>query len=59
MIICTRPGRFADARARRQDLHATGALVSWNDQSQTAAQIAVHRRVTPDRVLVEALFAAP
>jgi len=58
LIICTRPGRFAEAWARRHDLHATGALVSWDDQRQTATEIAVHRWVTPDLVLVEALFAA-
>ena len=59
LIICTLPGRFADAWARRHQLHATGALVSWDQQRQTAAEIAVHRWVTPDFVLVEALYAAP
>jgi predicted nucleotidyltransferase len=60
LIICTRPGRFADAWACRHELrHATGALVSWDDQRQAATEIAVHRWVTPDLVLVEALFAAP
>jgi hypothetical protein len=59
LIICTRPGRFADAWARRHQLHATGALVSWDQQRQPASQIAVHRWVTPDFVLVEALYAAP
>jgi hypothetical protein len=59
LIICTRPGRFAEAWERRHQLHATGALVSWDDQRHTAAQIAVHRWVTPDFVLVEALYAAP
>jgi hypothetical protein len=59
LIICTRPGRFAGAWARRHELHATGALVSWDDQSPITTEIAAHRWVTPDLVLVEALFAAP
>lgn len=59
LIICTRPGRFADAWAARHELHATGALVSWDDHRQAGTEIAVHRWVTPDLVLVEALYAAP
>lgn len=59
LIICTRPGRFAAAWAGRHELHATGALVSWDEHRQTATEIAVHRWVTPDFVLVEALYAAP
>lgn len=59
LIICARPGRFAQVWRRRCDLHVTGALVSWDDEGQAAAEIAVHRWVTDDLVLVEALFAAP
>jgi predicted nucleotidyltransferase len=59
LIICTRPGMFADAWARRHELHVTGTLVRWDNPSQTSAEVAVHRWVTPDLVLVEALFAAP
>jgi hypothetical protein len=59
LIICTRPGRFADAWASRHQLHATGALAAWDEQRETAKQIAVHRWMTRDFVLVEALYAAP
>jgi hypothetical protein len=59
LIICTRPRMFADPWARRHELHVTGALVHWDSQSQASEEILVHRWVTPDLVLVEALFAAP
>jgi predicted nucleotidyltransferase len=59
LIICALPGRFAEVWSRRNDLHVTGALVSWDDKSQGTGEIAVHRWVTDDLVLVEALFATP
>ena len=59
LAAITRPGRFADAWACRRELHVTGALVSWDGQRQAATEVAVHRWVTPDLVLVEALFAEP
>jgi hypothetical protein len=59
LIVCARPGGFASAWQHRHDLHASGALVCWDDGLQASPQAGVHRWVTPDMVLVEVLFAAP
>ncbi|HXW44770.1 MAG TPA: nucleotidyltransferase domain-containing protein [Streptosporangiaceae bacterium] len=58
LLVCAAPGEFAGAWARRDELHVTGALVAWDDGPRPGAQVAVHRWVTEDMVLVEALFAA-
>jgi Nucleotidyltransferase domain len=56
LLILAAPGDFARAWARRSELHVTGALVSWDDGPEPGTDIAVHRWVTGDVVLVEALF---
>jgi hypothetical protein len=57
--VCSRPGQFGQAWQRRHELHVTGALVWWDDGPASTGQIAVHRWVADDMVLVEALFTAP
>jgi hypothetical protein len=59
LIVCARVGEFNAAWRRRHDLHATGALACWDDQPDASREIAAHKWVTDDMVLVEALFAAP
>jgi hypothetical protein len=59
LIVCAHPGRFGQAWRLRNDLHATGALICWDDGHESNPEIGVHRWVTPDVVLVEALFATP
>jgi len=56
LLVCAASGQFESAWARRTELHVTGALVSWDDGPRPGAQTAVHRWVTDDVVLVEALF---
>ncbi len=59
LIVCTRPGQFDAAWQRRRDLPVTGVLTWWDDGPEAGRQLGVHRWVTDDMVLVEALFAAP
>jgi hypothetical protein len=57
LIVCAVPGQFAAAWERRHDLHATGALVCWDDRPAPDSEIGTHRWVTDDMVLVEVLLA--
>lgn len=59
LIVCAHPGRFEQAWRHRNDLHAPGALICWDDGRQSDREIGAHRWVTTDVVLVEALFATP
>ncbi len=59
LIVCAHPGRFEQAWRLRNDLHATGALICWDDGREGDREIGVHRWVTTDVVLVEVLFATP
>jgi predicted nucleotidyltransferase len=59
LLVCARPGRFGQAWQDRHELHVTGALARWDDGPEPGREIAVHRWVTGDMVLVEALFTAP
>jgi hypothetical protein len=59
LIVCAHPGRFEQAWRLRNNLHATGALICWDDGRESSREIGVHRWVTPDVVLVEALIATP
>jgi len=58
LFVCAAPGQFGGAWARRNELHVTGALVCWDEGWHPGTQVAVHRWVTDDMVLVEALFSA-
>jgi predicted nucleotidyltransferase len=57
LFVCVRPGRFDEAWSQRHRLHVTGSLVAWDDRAEP--EVGVHRWVTDDVVLVEALFATP
>jgi len=59
LIVCAHPGRFDQAWRLRNDLHATGALICWDDGRESNHEIGVHRWVTTDVVLVEVLIATP
>lgn len=59
LVICSPDGQFAAAWSRRHDVHLTDAIVCWDEGPDVGAEIAIHRWVTPDMVLVEALFASP
>jgi predicted nucleotidyltransferase len=59
LIVCAHPGRFEEAWQIRNRMHVTGALASWDDKGDSDAEIGVHRWVTSDLILVEALFATP
>lgn len=48
---------FAEAWARRNTLHVTGALIAWDDHREPERKIAKHQWVTPDLVYVECLIA--
>jgi hypothetical protein len=57
LLVIVHEGRFAAAWASREALHATAALYSWDQFSGDLIEVAAHRWLTPDLVLVEALFA--
>ncbi len=59
LIVCPLPGQVEAAWSRRSDMRVTGAMVCWDSEPEECSQIAVHRWVTDDMVLVEAMFAAP
>ncbi len=59
LIVCTPDGVFAAAWNRRHDVHGESSLVCWDTGPVAGSEVAVHRWVTPDMVLVEALFASP
>jgi hypothetical protein len=57
LIVCPVPDQFGGAWRRRHDIHGPQVLVCWDDRRDGAAEVGVHRWVTDDMVLVEALFA--
>jgi len=57
LLVRTRAGAFSAAWHARSDLHATGAVISWDEESHLEREIATHRWVTDDLLLIEALFA--
>jgi len=57
LLVRTRAEAFSAAWHARSDLHATGALISWDEESHLEREIATHRWVTDDLLLIEALFA--
>jgi predicted nucleotidyltransferase len=57
VVISVRPDRFDEAWEQRRNLHAGGTLAGWDERSEP--EVGVHRWVTDDCVLVEALFATP
>jgi hypothetical protein len=59
LLVCTKDGEFGAAWTRRHDLHGTDALACWDQGPQEGGEIGVHRWVTGDMVLVEALIAGP
>jgi hypothetical protein len=59
LIVCTPDGRFDAGWARRHAVHGDGALTCWDQGPDAGSEVAAHRWVTADMVLVEALFASP
>jgi hypothetical protein len=59
LIVALPDGRFANGWDRRHDVHGDGVLACWDQGPQAGSAVAVHRWVTADMVLVEALFASP
>lgn len=59
LFFITYDDHFEDSWARRHDLHLTGALVHWDQQDQERPEVAGHRWVTPDLVVVECVVSSP
>jgi hypothetical protein len=59
LLVVVFPDAFDAAWAHREELHATGALCSWDQRADESSDVAAHRWLTPDLVLVEALMATP
>jgi hypothetical protein len=59
LIVATPDGRFAPGWERRHDAHGDSALACWDTGPDAGSEVALHRWVTADMVLVEALFASP
>jgi hypothetical protein len=59
LLVRTPDDRFAAGWGRRHDVHGDSALACWDQGPGAGSQVAVHRWVTTDMVLVEALFASP
>jgi hypothetical protein len=57
--LLVRTRGFDAGWGRRHDVHGDGALVCWDTGPAAGSEVAVHRWVTADMVLVEALFAGP
>lgn len=59
LLVIAREGTFDVAWEQRRQLEATGALCSWDQRPDESEEVAAHRWLTPDLVLVEALVATP
>ena len=59
LVIAVEDGAFADAWAQRAQLHAGEALYRWDVRTEPDRDVAAHKWITRDLVLVEALIAAP
>lgn len=59
VVIAAPDGGFAEAWARRNDLHLTGALAVWEHLRPDLPEVAAHAWLTEDVIVVEALIATP
>ncbi len=59
LLICLRTGEFDAAWRQRTELHATGAVLSWDHRVDPAGRAGTHKWLTLDFVLVETLIAEP
>lgn len=57
LFVCVTADEFTQAWTNRHRLHVTGSIAAWDHLSES--EIGAHCWVTPDVVLVEALFATP
>jgi hypothetical protein len=57
LLVIVREGQFEQAWAERGALHVTGTLCEWDQRLDERAEIAAHRWLTGELVLVEALIA--
>jgi hypothetical protein len=57
LLVIVREGRFNEAWNERELLRVAGTLCAWDQRPDTTAEVAAHRWLTPDLVLVEALVA--
>lgn len=59
LLVVVREDHFHQAWAERSHLHAGDALFMWDQRPNPAAEMAAHKWLTTDLVLVEALIATP
>jgi predicted nucleotidyltransferase len=59
LIFAVADGSFGDAWARRAELRSDGAVFSWDVRPEPEREVAAHKWITHDLVLVEAVIAAP
>ena len=59
LLVIVHEGAFDQAWAERETLRVTGTLCAWDQHKDQDAEVAAHRWLTPDLVLVEALIATP
>jgi hypothetical protein len=59
LLVVVREGGFEQAWAERETLRVTGTLCAWDQRLDQDAEVAAHRWLTPELVLVEALIATP
>lgn len=57
LLVIVREGQFEQAWAERGSLRVTGTICAWDERLDQDAEIAAHRWLTSDLVLVEALIA--
>jgi Nucleotidyltransferase domain len=59
LLLVTADGAFGSAWRDRHQLHMAGAVVCWDQVSPGAQDVAAHRWVGDDGILVEALMFGP
>jgi hypothetical protein len=59
LIVSVRAGAFESAWQDRHQLRAAGAILWWDVAPEPEREVAAHKWLTDDLVLVEALFAGP
>ena len=57
LLVIVREGGFEQAWAERDTLRVTGTLCAWDQRLDQDAEVAAHRWLTPELVLVETLIA--
>jgi hypothetical protein len=57
LLVIIREGSFEQAWVERETLRVTGTLCAWDQRLDHDAEVAAHRWLTPELVLVEALIA--